>query len=352
MSDAPRTTGLHPRAGRARNLVRLVPALVPALVRTLLPALALLLTVPTRPLAAQGGTATRADSALAVYRRAQRLVNDGQGAEGRALADSMLNAAEPGSAEEAEALFWHATLAESWDIAQRDYLRIMLEHERSPRAGDAMLRLAQGESARGDREAAVRYLERLAREAPDAPARAEAGLWHGRILAERGERDAGCRVLRETRGRVRAGQVELENQYDYLLRACPEPGSAATPSAAPGAAPSTTPSTTTSATPAPVTPRPAAPVRDTAPRATPPRSSTTGAPLFSVQVAALQTQAEANAIVTRLRGKGYDARIDGTSAPFRVRFGLFPTRAAAAAALERYKTQEKAAAFLVEVPRG
>jgi cell division septation protein DedD len=71
-----------------------------------------------------------------------------------------------------------------------------------------------------------------------------------------------------------------------------------------------------------------------------------------VQAAALSTVAEANAIVARLRARGYDARVDGTAAPFRVRFGMFPTRAAAAAALERYKAREKADAFLVEVPRG
>lgn len=316
----------------------------------------------TAPLAAQAVPATRADSALLVYRRAQRLVNDGQGAEGRALADSMLNAADPGSPEEAEALFWHATLAESWDVAQRDYLRIMLEHERSPRAGDAMLRLAQGESARGDREAAVRYLERLAREAPESPARAEAGLWHGRILVERGDREAGCGVLRENRGRVRAGQVELENQYDYLLRACPEPGVAPVmPAREPMREPTrdapprpTTPARDTARDTARNTVRDTTrgSARDTAPRPTPPRPAATGTALFSVQVAALQSRAEADAIVSRLRGKGYDARIDGTAAPFRVRFGLFPTRAAANAALERYRSQEKAAAFLVEVPRG
>jgi hypothetical protein len=295
-----------------------------------------LIAVPSRTVRAQAAPMTRADSAQAVYRRAQRLVSDGQGAEGRALADSMLNAAEPGSADEAEALFWRATLAESWEVAQRDYLRIMLEHDRSARAGDAMLRLAQGESARGDREAAVRYLERLAREAPEAPVRGEAGLWHGRILLERGDREAGCGVLRETRGRVRPGALELENQYDYLLRACPEPGTAA-PTSTPAAAQAPT----------------AAPALPTAPAPTPATTPTAArGPSWSVQAAALSTAAEANAVVARLRARGYDARVDGTSAPFRVRFGMFPTRAAAAAALERYKAREKADAFLVEAPRG
>lgn len=272
--------------------------------------------------------ATRADSVQAVFRRAQRLVNDGQGAEGRALVDSMLNAAEPRSPEEAEALFWRATLAESWEGAQRDYLRIMLEHDRSPRAGDAMLRLAQGEAARGDRDAAVRYLERLAREAPESGARAEGALWQGRLLIERGDR-SGCAVLRDGRALVRAEQLELANQYEYLLRGCP----------APGTEPVTPP------TPAPA----AAPVTTRPPASAP---AATGAPMWSVQIAAVSTRAEADAMVKRLRDRGYDARIDGTAAPYRIRFGRFPTRAAANAALEGYKTKEKAAAFLVEVPRG
>lgn len=331
-------------------------------------------------LPAQGTPPTRADSALAAYRRAQRLVNDGQGAEGRAIADSMLNAAEPGSPEEADALFWRATLAENWEAAQRDYLRIMLEHERSPRAGDAMLRLAQGESARGDRDAAVRYLERLVREAPDAPARAEADLLRGRFLLERGERDGGCRVLREGRGRLAAGAVELENQYDYLLRGCPEavagampvpgqpvPGAPAVPAGGTEPRAAQTPPVTQPASPPAATPardtarsavrdstrRPApapSPARDTARPA--PATTARGAAMWSVQVAALSTKTEADAMVKRLRDRGYDARVDGTVAPYRVRFGLFPTRAAATAALERYKTRERGAAFLVEVPRG
>ena len=289
------------------------------------------------PLAAQDVTVRADTTALAVFRRAQRLVNDGQGTEGRALVDSMLNAAEPRSPAEAEALYWRALLAESWDAAQRDYLRIMIEHERSPRAGDAMLRLAQGELARGDRDAAVRYLERLAREAPDSPARGEAGLWHGRILVERGEGAAGCGVLRSARAFVPAGALELENQYAYLLQACPDPSAVA------GAAPPAVP--TTPANPAPPPPQ-------AAPPQTPPTTTPATGPTWSVQVAALSTRAEANALVARLRERGYDARIDGTSAPFRVRFGRYPTMAAAAAAMNGYKTRERADAFVVEVPRG
>ena len=291
----------------------------------------------------------------AMFRRAQRLVNDGQGTEGRALVDSMLNAADPRSPAEAEALYWRAMLAESWDMAQRDYLRIMIEHERSPRAGVAMLRLAQGELSRGDRDAAVRYLERLAREAPESPARAEAGLWHGRILVERGEGIAGCAMLRSTRGLVPPGSLELENQYAYLLQACPAEGAVV------GAAPPTPTQTTPPGAAVPPTQAPPAttpPAAQTPPAQSPPRpapapaTTPTGGPSWSVQVAALSTRAEADALVTRLKARGYEARVDGTAAPYRVRFGRYPSMSAAAAAMNGYKTRERADAFVVEVPRG
>lgn len=285
-------------------------------------------------------TVARADSVAAVFRRAQRLVNDGAGVEGRALVDSVLEATEPRSPEEAEALFWRATLAESWERAQRDYLRLMLEHERSPRAGEAMLRLAQGEVARGDREAAERYLERLAREAPESGARGEGGLWHGRLLLERGMRREGCTVLRATRTLLGPGSLELENQVDYLLRECP---------AAEVAVDSATAAPTT---PAPTLPAPTTPAPTPTPTSPVTTAATNAASAWSVQVAAFSTASEAQALVTRLGERGYDARVDGTIAPFRVRFGHYPTRAAAAAASEAYRTKERGDAFIVEVPRG
>lgn len=309
-------------------------------------ALLAMLSMTTPRRAAAQATPARADSAAAAFRRAQRLVNDGSGAEGRAVVDSVLETTEPRSEEEAEALFWRATLAESWERAQRDYLRLMLEHERSPRAGDAMLRLAQGEVARGDREAAERYLERLAREAPQSAARAEGGLWHGRLLLERGMQREGCRVLRESRGLVRPGSIEIENQFDYLVNTCPaEVAQADTAGQGVAAA---------DPVPPPPSPAPAPSPVPSAPPSTPTSVPTSppGAAAWSVQVAAVSTAAEAGAMVERLKTRGYDARVDGTSAPFRVRFGRFATRTEAATAMAAYRTTERADAFLVQVPRG
>ncbi len=320
---------------------------------------------------------TPADSAArrAVFQRAQRLVNDGNGAEGRALLDSLLNATEPRSAAEAEVLFQRATIAESWDQAQRDYLRVMLEHERSPRAAGAMLRLAQGELARGDRAAALRYLERLANDAPESPLRGEAGIWHGRLLIDRGARDQGCAVLRTTRTQVDSTAIELVTQYDYLLRSCPavaEGAQVASATTAPVTAPETTPAPTPASTPssspastptaAPVAsasaPQVAAPTtqppaRTPEPAAAAPTPATpSGAVDWSVQVAAWPTMEDAEKFAAQIRARGYDVRVDGTTAPFRVRFGRYPTREAANAAMTAYKQKERGNAFLVQVPRG
>jgi hypothetical protein len=230
-----------------------------------------------QPMRAQDSSAATGAAVLRaqLFLRAQRLVNDGNGAAGRALVDSLLNATEPRSTDEAEVLFWRATLAESWDHAQRDYLRVMLEHERSRFAGAAMLRLAQGEAMRGDREAALRYVERLLVEAPDAAERSDA--------------------------------MALRSQL----------------------------------TPNVPTPAPSVPAQ-----ATP-----SGGLVWSVQIAAYQTSAEAATFAAEIRARGYDTRVDGGTAPFRVRFGRYATRTAAVAAMDAYKAKEQRDAFLAQVPR-
>lgn len=229
---------------------------------------------------AQGEAAPAPNAPRAeIYRRAQRLVNDGYGAEGRALVDSLLNATAPRSADEAEVLFWRATLAENWDQAQRDYMRVMLEHERSSFAPRAMLRLAQGELMRADTAAALRYLERSLLEAPEF---VEAKTLRDRIAAAR-----------------QAAQA---------------------PVAAPVAAPAVP-------------------------------GAAAGAMVWSVQIAAFPSAGEAAAFAAAMRERGYDTRVDGSAAPFRVRFGYYPTRGAAAAAMEAYKLNARADAFLTQVRR-
>ena len=169
-----------------------------------------------------------------------------------------------------------------------------------------------------------RRFEILTREAPEAPIRGEASLWHGRMLIERGSRTTGCPVLRDGRRRVRDAQVELVNQYDYLLQGCPPEVASAAPAA-----------------PAPSTPTPSA-----TPSA-PPSAPTA----WAIQLAAYQTRGEAEAMVRRLRARGYpDLRIDGDSAPYRVRLGRYATRDEAQRALAAYRRKEKKDGFITPVP--
>jgi cell division protein FtsN len=74
--------------------------------------------------------------------------------------------------------------------------------------------------------------------------------------------------------------------------------------------------------------------------------------MWSVQVGAFGTKTEADEFAAELRTIGFEARVDGTAAPFRVRFGRYPTRDAAQRAMQDYKTRARADAFLTQVPRG
>ena len=58
-----------------------------------------------------------------------------------------------------------------------------------------------------------------------------------------------------------------------------------------------------------------------------------------MQVAATNTRAGAQAIVNRMSARGYQGRIDGVAAPFRVRVGRYDTRAAATRALNEMKAK-------------
>ena len=304
------------------------------------------------PLAAQSAATPALDSAIA---RARRLVNEGAGAVGRSVVDSVLARVTPGSPDEATVLYWRATLAESWEAAQQDYLRLILEFDGSALAGEAMLRLAQGELARGDRAAAEQYLERLARETPDAPARAEASLWHGRLLLERGEATTACPMLRD--GRARLGPAardaraprettDLVTRYEVLLISCANleatPPDTTPTATVPITRPATTPTTPpVASTPAPT---PATPVA-IVPAAT--------AATWTVQLGAYATREQAAAVQRRLAANVESARVDEVGAgpyPFKVRFGRFATRAEAETAASAYTRRTGASTFVTEAP--
>src|SRR5215203_999597 len=126
------------------------------------------------PMAAGAQSTTPVNPA---YKRAQALVNDGNTAGGRAVIDSMISIAPPGSNEYAEGVYWRAVLATTAADAEMDYRRLVVDYPQSPRVDDALIRLAQLEIARAQYDGALRHLTRLTSEHPESPARARAGYW-------------------------------------------------------------------------------------------------------------------------------------------------------------------------------
>jgi hypothetical protein len=299
----------------------------------------------------------------AAFRRAITLVNDGDGEAGRAVLDSMVNVARPGSLEMAEALYWRATVAATAAQAEQDYKRVILDHPLSSRVPDALLRLGQLELARGDRENAVRRLLRLDIEYPGYPGRARTSYWLARAYLDQNDITRGCNAVAEARGRAAQNDVELRNQIDFLALRCPSPSLATAPAPAAGTPPPTGGTQSpagASQSPAGTPPQPepqeidvaveseAPPARgapadppSAAPARSAPAAPATGSSsdAWSVQVAAFNTRAQANTLAQRLRDRGYQSRVDGMQAPFRVRIGRYPTRAAAASALQELKAK-------------
>ena len=187
-----------------------------------------------------------------VFVRAQALVSDGNGVEGRALIDSVIKATSPTARLYPEALFWRASLASNAAAAESDYKHIVVDYPLAPQAEDALLRLAQLELSRGDREGALIHLQRIPRDYPRSKSLARANYWTARVLFEKNDIPKACAANASALAQVGATEIELRNQIQYQGQRCPLPAVVAAEPIRPAAdAPLSTPpaSTTASSTP-------------------------------------------------------------------------------------------------------
>ena len=346
-----------------------------------------------------------------VFMRAQALVSDGNGVAGRALIDSVIAATQPTARLYPEALFWRATLAANAADAESDYKHIVVDYPLAPQAEDALLRLAQLELARGDRDGALGHLQRIPRDYPRSKSLARASYWTARVLFEKNDIPNACAANANALAQADASQVELRNQIQYQGQRCPaavaavsspmttaaansppasvasttpRSASANTPSvtsaaptsvaaAAPGEKPRAT-DTTTPTVVAPSTelktvvptqrPKPPTEANDAkpsivdpakAPKAaaektvTKPTMITSRGNGYSVQVAAYNHKAEAEKLASSLTKRGYAARVDGSVAPFRIRIGRYATEREADDALTKIKAKHMDG-FVVRAP--
>ncbi len=154
------------------------------------------------------------------YRRAQTLVNDGNATAGRAIVDSLIARAAPGTNAYAEGIYWRAVLSATASDAEMDYRRIVVDYPLSPRVEDTLLRLAQLELARGDYDGALQHLNRLTLEHPAGVTRARAGYWTARVLFEKNDVQRACAVNADALAQTNPNDVELRNQISYLNQRC------------------------------------------------------------------------------------------------------------------------------------
>jgi cell division protein FtsN len=314
-----------------------------------------------------------------VFLRAQVLVSDGNSVAGRALIDSVLAATQPSARLYPEALFWRATLASNAADAESDYKHLVVDYPLAPQAEDALLRLAQLELARGDRDAALTHLQRIPRDYPRSKSLARASYWTARVLFEKNDIYNACVANANALSKAGADEIELRNQIEYQGQRCPSPAapvaSAKRPTIDAGAR---TPAVTTAASSNPAntqisagenvravdtipakTASPAAKTEMTtppatgevtsAPAATVPKAST---PLpgskYSVQVAAYNHKSDALKLASSLVKRSYAARVDGETAPFRVRIGRYSTAGEAEKVLAKIKAKH-ISGFVVRV---
>jgi DedD protein len=393
------------------------------------------------------GAQSSRDSAL--YVQAQQMVANGDAAAGRRLADSVANAAPAGSAAFAEGLYWKATLASNARDSEHAYRQIIVDYPLSGRVPDALLRIGQLESARGDNAAALQHFQRLVLEHPQSPLRAEASYWVAQSYFGANDPPHACAANADALANVRASNVELKNRIGFQQQRCrgvalanntstaapvtvPVEQTPVEKPAKPGTKQGTKPDVkaakqvpvkqksvatadtqvavashndtsgratadsqmsadtqvpakpgvvsraptkeevakalesadaptisaaakaqaeraqaTRAAAAKPQTPTSQVPVAGSTAKASTTRAnkaaaaesrSETGS--YAVQIAAFSRKPPATALMAKLRGRGYNAYIDGTSAPYRVRIGHYPTHAAAAAALVRLKAKQ------------
>lgn len=271
-----------------------------------------------------------------IFRRAQRLVNEGANAEARRLLDSLVRVTADGSEPRAEALFWRATLATDSESAQTDYLTIVVDYALSQRAADALLRLGRSEFEHGDRESAARHLERLVLEHADAAATNEGWYWLGRVRLMDNDLAGGCAALDSALRRLPESDVERRRPAQHYSQPCKDLPTGPPPSDT-GTSPKRSGGGAANLT-----------ARDSASRSGR-RDSAPAKPQYSVQVAAYDSRAGADALARKMIARGYAARVDSLKL-FHVRIGLYATRADAVAVLNKLKQQGQAA-IVVEVER-
>ncbi len=256
---------------------------------------------------------------------AVQLAQNGRLDSARALVRRLVATLSPRDSAYPEALYTQGMLATDPAATATSLQRVVVEYGSSPWAPQALVRLAQLYLVQGDPAAATQSAEQLRRDYPDSPAKAHGDFWGAQAYFNLKDEAHGCALIQEALGGA-GDDVEFKNQVSFYANRC-------------GA--------TVPVTPVPVTPAPA-PTTDTSHPTAPPAAAAQG---YSVQVLAVKSAAQVDAMLTRLKVMGFTARVvRDTSGLIKVRVGPYSTRTEAQRQQSLLKSRLGGQPFVVEEP--
>jgi len=264
---------------------------------------------------------------------AVRLAQDGQGDSARTIVLALMNQTPQTDTLYPQVVYTMGLVARDPGDRSRNFRRVAIEFAGSNWADDALLGLAQEDFAAGRAEESLRSLERIRADYPSTPLLPVVAYWAARANFELRRTAEACRWLNE--GLAMAGEdVELQNQFDFYQPRCAGVATAA--------ADSQRSDTTMTASP-PVT------------TANPPTTTTTEPPVqpatgagFSVQIAAVASDAAAEGTLRQLRDAGYDPHLVHEGGFVKIRVGLYADRTQATAAASQIRGRLGGSPFVVE----
>ena len=248
---------------------------------------------------------------------AVRLAQDGLGDSARAVVTRLRDATDPADSLYPQVLYTLGLVSRTVDEMRRNYQRISVEYASSAWADDAVLRLAMLDFAAGNPAGTVRNIDRIRSDYPSSPVLGIAAYWAARAYFDLKKPADACRWV--SAGLAQASDnIELQNQLNYYQNRCTalaaQPAeSTRTDSIRPG--------------PSPKTPQ---------------------KPGFSVQVAAVKTEAAAAKVTDALKASGFEPHTVKDVGLFKVRVGHFADRAGAQAAVAKVKAKLGGTPYVVE----
>ena len=259
------------------------------------------------------------------------LAQSGQVDSARSIVRKLLATMSPHDSAYPQALYTQGMLAADAPTVTSNLQRVVVEYGWSPWAANSLMRLAQLAYTQGDPASAIQSVQRLRRDYPDSPVKPRADFWGAKADFDLRNETEGCELIREALAGA-GTDVEFRNQVSFYAARC---GATPAPATAAGAPPPT-------ATPAA---SPASPPGDTSP-------ATSGKTTYAVQVLAVKSAADVDALLTRLKVMGYAGYVvprDSTGL-IKVRVGHYATRPEALKAQTQLKARLGGQPFVVTEP--